>query len=433
MERLRNLKERICSYENIMGAYRDAAKGKRYRGQVLEFSFHLGENLLSIQRDLENMTYQVGPYREFYVRYPKPRLVMALGFRDRVVQWAIYRQINPFLDKRYIAHSYGCRVDKGTLAAAQCLHNWQKKISRKPDAGEWYIVKLDIRKYFYRVDHEKVLETYESVADDQWFLWLMGTIINNPDVPFGLPSEAAPDRCPRDQRLYHIGMPIGNLTSQETANLLLDRMDKHIKHVLKVHDYVRYVDDFCLAVKGKENAWRAYREIERYLQKELRLELSPKSRVQKATAPVEFVGFLITPHGIRIRKKTTTHVKRSLKLIMALFASGKIGYDRAMESAICYLGMCKNVNGHNLARWIQENFFLQRNDAMCERERLPENGRHFYSIIDNGDGTADVYLRPDGETGCILVVQGVEQTEGLESDIRERFYGWCASGEPVPL
>lgn len=181
------------------------------------------------------------------------------------------------------------------------------------------------------------------------------------------------------------------------------------------------------------NAWRAYREIERYLQKELRLELSPKSRVQKATAPVEFVGFLITPHGIRIRKKTTTHVKRSLKLIMALFASGKIGYDRAMESAICYLGMCKNVNGHNLARWIQENFFLQRNDAMCERERLPENGRHFYSIIDNGDGTADVYLRPDGETGCILVVQGVEQTEGLESDIRERFYGWCASGVPVNL
>lgn len=71
---------------------------------------------------------------ENYVRYPKPRLVMALGFRDRVVQWAIYRQINPYLDKRYINHSYGCRRDKGTLAAAQCLQSWQQKISRKPDA-----------------------------------------------------------------------------------------------------------------------------------------------------------------------------------------------------------------------------------------------------------------------------------------------------------
>lgn len=362
MERLRNLKERICSYENIMGAYRDAAKGKRYRGQVLEFSFHLGENLLSIQRDLENMTYQVGPYREFYVRYPRPRLVMALGFRDRVVQWAIYRQINPFLDKWYIAHSYGCRVDKGTLAAAQCLYNWQQKISRKPDAEDWYIIKLDIRKYFYRVDHREVLKSYEQVANDQWFLWLIGTIINNPDVPFGLPIGAAPDMCPRNQRLYDVGMPIGNLTSQETANLFLNQLDDYVKHVLRIHYYVRYMDDFCVIVKGKENAWRAYREIEIFLHDVLRLELSPKSRVQKATEPVEFVGFLITPYGIRIRKKTTAHIKRSLRMVMELFASGKMEYDRAMESAISYLGMCKNVDGHNMARWIHENFILQRRD-----------------------------------------------------------------------
>ena len=95
MEGLHNLKDRICDFENLMGAYRDAAKSKRYRNEVLDFSFNLGENLLQIQKELREMTYKVGPYREFYVRYPKPRLVMALGFRDRVVQWAIYRQINP--------------------------------------------------------------------------------------------------------------------------------------------------------------------------------------------------------------------------------------------------------------------------------------------------------------------------------------------------
>ncbi len=65
-------------------------------------------------------------------------------------------------------------------------------------------------------------------------------------------------------------------------------------------------------------------------------------------------------------------------------------------------------------------------------ERLPSSGRRFYSILDNKDGTADVYLRPDGATGFILV-RGVNLVEGLERDIRERFYDWCASGEPVPL
>lgn len=363
LEGLRNLKDRICDFENLMGAYRDAKKGKRYRNEVLDFTFNLGENLLDIQRDLLNMTYKVGPYREFYVRYPKPRLVMALGFRDRVVQWAIYRQINPYLDKRYTNHSYGCRNGKGTLPAAVCLHNWQQKISRKPDADDWYLIKGDISKYFYRVDHGKALSVYGEVTDDAWFAWLIGTIVNNPDVPFGLPVGVKPDDCPRSKRLFDVGMPIGNLTSQETANLFLDRLDQFIKHDLKQHYYERYMDDFGLYVKGKDNAWRVFHQIADFLREKLLLDISPKSRIQKAAAPVEFVGYLITPHGIRMRKKTTKHIKRSLRHVMDDYADGRITYEKAMESAICYVGMCKHCEGHNMLRWIEDNFILQRRET----------------------------------------------------------------------
>ncbi len=378
MEGLHNLKDRICDFENLMGAYRDAAKSKRYRNEVLDFTFNLGENLLQIQKELREMTYKVGPYREFYVRYPKPRLVMALGFRDRVVQWAIYRQINPYLDKRYIEHSYGCRRDKGTLAAAQCLHNWQQLISRKPDADDWYLIKGDISKYFYRVDHGKVLQTYDETSDDAWYRWLMGVIINNPDVPFGLPVGMKPDDCPRALRLYDVGMPIGNLTSQETANLFLDKLDKYCKHTLRLHFYDRYMDDFCILVKGKENARQIFATIGDFLRNELALDISPKSLIQKATAPVEFVGYLLTPHGIRMRKKTTRHVKRALKHVMAAFAMGAISYDKAMESVICYVGMCKHCSGHNLLRWIEDKFILRReeqqecNDSISSRKTATE-------------------------------------------------------------
>ena len=65
MEKLHNLKDRICDFENLMGAYREAKKNKRYRDEVLEFSFNLQENLDSIQKDLQEMTYTVGPYHEF--------------------------------------------------------------------------------------------------------------------------------------------------------------------------------------------------------------------------------------------------------------------------------------------------------------------------------------------------------------------------------
>lgn len=363
MEGLHNLKDRICDFENLMGAYRDAAKDKRYRNEVLNFTFNLGEKLLDIQRELMEMTYTVGPYREFYVRYPKPRLVMALGFRDRIVQWAIYRQINPYLDKRYINHSYGCRNGKGTLPAAQCLLNWQQLISRKPDADDWYLIKGDVSKYFYRVDHVKVLNTYHSITDDEWFMWLIGTIINNPDVPFGLPVGMKPNDCPRGQRLFDVGMPIGNLTSQETANLYLNRLDQYVKHVLSVHFYERYMDDFALYVKGKDNAWRIYHLIENFLRDELLLDMSPKSRIQKANAPVEFVGYMVSPHGLRMRKKTTRHIKRSLGKVAEMYADGEIDFDKALASIICYVGMTKHCHGHNLLRWIEDNITLQRREG----------------------------------------------------------------------
>ena len=443
MEGLRNLKDRICDFENLMGAYRDAAKGKRYRNEVLDFTFSLGENLLDIQKDLLEMTYTVGKYREFYVRYPKPRLVMALAFRDRIVQWAIYRQINPYLDKRYINHSYGCRRGKGTLPAALCLHNLQQLISRKKDADDWYIIKGDISKYFYRVDHKEVCHTYRDVSDEEWFSWLIGTIINNPDVPFGLPVGMKPDDCPRSERLYDVGMPIGNLTSQETANLFLNRLDEYCKHVLHLHFYVRYMDDFCIYVKGKGNAKNVFRQIDDFLRRELYLDISPKSRIQKATAPVEFVGYLLTPHGIRMRKKTTRHMKSSIKHIMNAYAIGSISYDHAMESIICYLGMCKHCNGHNMLRWIEDHFVLKRNEDMNTKDK-PPGGRHFYSVHENEDGTVDVYLRPDvlpkttgdGRTDydiAVLVVKNVEPYEGLEDDIRTRYDDWCESAEVICL
>lgn len=431
MEGLHNLRDRICDFDNLMGAYRDAARDKRYREEVIAFTLDLGENLHQIQRELLDMTYTVGPYREFYVRFPKPRLVMALGFRDRVVQWAIYRQINPYLDKRYIEHSYGCRTGKGTLAAAECLFNWQQLISRKDDADEWQLIKGDISKYFYRVDHGKVLETYGEVSDDTWFSWLIGTIIRNPEVPFGLPVGMKPDDCPRSQRLFEVGMPIGNLTSQETANLFLNRLDQFCKHTLKLHYYVRYMDDFCIFVKGKEEAKRVYAEIERFLHETLLLDISPKSRIQKATAPVEFVGYLITPHGIRMRKKTTRHIKRSLRFISASFALGAIGYEKAMASAICYVRMCKHCEGYNLLRWIEENFTLERGDAaMSQPDGPPGGGRRFYSIQPNEDGSVDVYLRPD-DTGQIRVVRGVTPYDGLDDDIRARYDAWRESAETI--
>lgn len=445
MKKLRNLKQRICSFDNLLAAYREAAKDKRYRNEVISFSFQLEENLLEIQKQLLERTYRVGAYREFYVHYPKARLVMALGFWDRIVQWAIYRQINPYVDKRYIQHSYGCRKDKGTLKAAQYLLNFVQLVSRKPDARDWVIIKGDISKYFYRVDHEIIMKFYAEISDDEWFLWLIGTIINNPDLPFGLPEGVSINDCPREKRLYDVGMPIGNLTSQGTANLYLDKLDQYCKHRLKLHYYVRYMDDFIIIVR-KEDAQTVLDSITEYLKAELRLSVSPKSRILPVLQPCEFVGYMVTPHGLRLRKKTTKHIKSSLKHVAELYSQGAISLDKALETVRSYHGMTEHCNGYNLRRWIEENIVFQRKEKpdMSEvRSRDAPKPRRFYSIEENEDGTVDVYLAPDGtvyrtDEGVeydvdLHVVRGVEPWEGLEEDIRARYDAWCESGEVIDL
>lgn len=375
MEKLHNLKEHICSFDNLFEAYRAAAKGKHDRAEVLQFEFRLEENLWQIQKELMEQSYQVGPYREFYVRYPKPRLVMALRFRDRVVQWAIYRQIDPYLDKRFIQHSYGCRKDKGTLAAAQCLMNWMRIIGRKPDAKEYWIIKGDISKYFYRVDHEIVLQCYREICEEEWFLWLMDTIVNNPEVPFGLPEGMGIDDCPRAERLYDVGQPIGNLTSQETANIYLDRFDQWCKHELKIKYYARYMDDFAAIVKDREAAEQTMARMTEHLKRELRLDMSRKACVVRADRATEFVGFYVSAQGLRLRKKTAKHMKSSLKHVARKYADREIGYDRARASIICYYGMTKHVNGFYLRRWIADNIVLQRRGPEEENENGTKNAR----------------------------------------------------------
>lgn len=197
-----SLLERIYSWENLLDAYHEAASEKWYRNDVTAFAANLEENLISIQNDLIWHAYKVGRYRQFYVHEPKKRLVMALGFRDRVVQWAIYLQTNQHLDNGMIYHSYGCRVGKGTTRAADRLQYWCTLVDRKP--GKWYYLKLDVSKYFYRVDHRVLLDILRrKFPNEDGYLWLMETIINCDHTPFGLPPGKSADEIPPSERLLN--------------------------------------------------------------------------------------------------------------------------------------------------------------------------------------------------------------------------------------
>ena len=102
MNKIKNLFPKIFDFENLFDAYKDGIRGKRDRPDIMVYTENLEGNLIELQNEFIWKTYKVGRYRMFYVYEPKRRLIMALQFKDRVAQHAIYRQLNPLLDRKSV-------------------------------------------------------------------------------------------------------------------------------------------------------------------------------------------------------------------------------------------------------------------------------------------------------------------------------------------
>ncbi len=145
----KHLYPQITTFDNFYQAFRAARKGRRSRPDVAEFEFNLEENLLDLQKELQEETYQPGSYRNFQIFDPKPRLISAAPFRDRVVHHALCRVIEPLFDRRFIFDTYACRKGKGTHAAIDR--------ARAFSAQYPYVLKCDIEHFFPRMDHRNFI------------------------------------------------------------------------------------------------------------------------------------------------------------------------------------------------------------------------------------------------------------------------------------
>lgn len=356
----------IIDFENLLEADNHASQGKRFRDENLSFAAHREENLIDLNNRLTYYPidgvpgsplvskYHVGRYRKKKVYEPKPRIVMALSYRDRVVQWAFYQKLNPLFDRQFITHSYGCRNGKGTTRAREQLQKWLQKVSRS--SKTWYVLKLDIAKYFYRVDHEVLMNILKKHISDELILRDLYTLINCEDTAFGLPAGVQPELCKQEDWLYNCGMPIGNLTSQMFANIYLNELDQYCKHVLHIKYYIRYMDDIIILWPDKEELKFILDDIRIFLSEKLRLDLNNKTSIRPAWLPVTFVGAQITPKKIRMRKSTRKRMFRRIKFVKKLFEAGKIVFQKVNNTMQSYFGLVENFTAGNLLRKIIDEF-----------------------------------------------------------------------------
>lgn len=346
MQSIKNIYEKIYDFENLHKAWEEARKGN--------------------QNHLIYETYEVGKYHTFYVYEPKKRLIMSLPFKDRIVQWAIYRQLFPLYEKTFIFDSYACRKGKGTHKAADRLQYWLRQTERKPE--RYYYLKMDISKYFYRVDHDILLKILARRIKDQRLLNLLEKIINCESMNFGLPPGKEPDEVAVSDRLSNKGMPIGNLTSQMFANIYLNEVDQYAKHELGLHYYIRYMDDIIILHHDKKYLAEVKELLRAFLSDELRLDLNNKTTIRPCSMGVDFVGFRIWSTHRRLKKKTAVKIKRNLKNQIAKVKAGEERKDRLDRSVASYRGILSHFNSYGLRQSL--NTLFKENGMVEKKEEV---------------------------------------------------------------
>lgn len=284
--------------------------------EVQLFALNLEDNLFALQKELADKTYKPKGYAFFYIRDPKLRPIHKAPVRDRIVFQATFRVLYHVFDKKFIYNSYACRFGKGTHAGVLQLEEFLKKAS-KNYTSRVFVLKCDIRKFFYSVDHGILFNLIKQEIDDADALDLISKIIDSFHVVSGK------------------GLPLGNVTSQLFANVYLNELDQHIKHVLKEKFYIRYCDDFIIVHSDEDHLTRLVPEINRFLQSQLQLYLHPrKIQIRKLSHGIDFLGYVALPHYRVLRTKTK---RRMFKKITR----------RNLQS---FLGMLQHCKGYTLAQ-----------------------------------------------------------------------------------
>jgi len=146
------------------------------------------------------------------------------------------------------------------------------------------------------------------------------------------------------------GLPIGNLTSQFFANVLLNELDQFVHHHVKPRLYVRYMDDFLLFDRDRDKLTEARAAVsERLAALRLRLH-EKKTAVRSAAQGVRFLGFKLTPVTRRICPENISRFRTRMRRLGVRMRTGELGMDRITASVRGWLAHAEHANSTALVK-----------------------------------------------------------------------------------
>jgi group II intron reverse transcriptase/maturase len=299
----------ILTRSNMLNAYarvRDNGGAAGVDGMAVEeLPDYLRDNWGRINQSLLDGSYRPSPVRG--VEIPKPnggvRLLGIPTVLDRLIQQAIHQVLSPIWEPDFSPHSYGFRPGRN---AHQALHQALGYIN----AGWQDVVDLDLKSFFDRVNHDKLMALIRAKVADKALLRLIRRYLQSGILLGGALQ-------PREE-----GTPQGGPLSPLLSNILLNELDRELTR--RGHRFVRYADDVSIFLRSKPAAERVRASITRWLQRKLHLEVNEQKTSVCRPVHFELLGHGFVPtykkgergrYHLRIAGKSWQRLKMKIKAI----------------------------------------------------------------------------------------------------------------------
>lgn len=366
------LLEIIGSEQNICLAYRNlkinsGSKTAGTDGLTIDDIKHLCDEdiIMKVRSSLDN--YQPKSVRRVFIPKSGSDKMRPLGIPciwDRLVQQCILQVLEPICEPKFHNHSYGFRANRSA-------HHALGRVTSLINISKYhYCVDVDIKGFFDNVNHGKLLKQIWTLGiRDKRLICIISKMLKAE-----IDGEGVPEK----------GTPQGGLLSPLLSVIVLNELDwwvssqwetfqpKHRnkngwfqyakKHTrLKSGFIVRYADDFKIMCSTYEEAQRFYHSTVDFLNKRLKLEISPeKSKVVNLKKnSSDFLGFKIkvipkgkTKHGYvaktdmnqKALKKAKTNLKLKVKDIVRHTTTFQIArYNLAVMGMQNYYCVATNI------------------------------------------------------------------------------------------
>ena len=310
MKRKSNLYQEICNIEHIGMVVNKIFKTCKNKEKVYKWESIKDVLIVKIYQDLVNKNYHFGKYHKFIIHEPKERIIMAMDMYDKIVNHLVSEYILlPSIVPGLVDSNVASRVNKGTSYGIKLYYKYRNIYDSKYGKDNYYLLKLDISKFFDSIDHDILKKKLRTKIKDKDALKILDTIIDSTDK----------------------GLPIGGNTSQLFAIFYLDEVDKYIKEELKIKCYIRYQDDMLLIHQDKEYLKYCLDRI-RFKLDNLGMNLNNKTKIYKSNENVNFIG-------VRKNKKYSNiaRTRRKYKRMLKDYEEGIVSLNSLISSKNSYI------------------------------------------------------------------------------------------------